>query len=60
MGGGGVLQLENGVGPKIFLGGLPCMNTCAAQLYMIAKKSRQETTSHSAAATEEKSGVSFT
>jgi len=28
-----------------------------AQLYMIAKKSRQETTSHSAAATEEKSGV---
>ena len=27
---------------------------------MIAKKSRQETTSHSAAATEEKSGVSFT
>jgi len=28
-----------------------------AQLYMIAKKSRQETTSHSAAATGEKSGV---
>ena len=44
--GGDILQLEIGVGPKIFWGGLPYINTCAAQLYMIAKKSRQETTSH--------------
>ena len=32
----------------------------SAQLYMIAKKSRQETTSHTAAATGEKSGVGST